>query len=88
MIYFCERVENNVGNGENACYQHFLYFPQCFKSHLCQGHLWYKVKIVWCLRRFKQFFNYIAAASALIHVPGAHLTLSQTSPGVFAVKVF
>ena len=24
--------ENNVGNGENAGYQHFLHFPQCFLS--------------------------------------------------------
>ena len=24
------RVENNVGKGENAGYQHFLLFPQCF----------------------------------------------------------
>ena len=25
-----ERVENIVGKGENAGYQHFLLFPQCF----------------------------------------------------------
>ena len=25
-----DRVENTVGNGENAGYQHFLLFPQCF----------------------------------------------------------
>ena len=24
------RVENSVGKGENACYQFFLLFPQCF----------------------------------------------------------
>ena len=24
------RLENNVGKGENAGYQHFLLFPQCF----------------------------------------------------------
>ena len=30
------RVENIVGKGENAGYQHFLLFPQCFQklSHL------------------------------------------------------
>ena len=27
------RVENNVGKGENAGYQHFLLFPQCFRKH-------------------------------------------------------
>ena len=25
------RVENIVGKGENAGYQHFLFFPQCFQ---------------------------------------------------------
>ena len=25
-----DRKENNVGKGENAGYQHFLLFPQCF----------------------------------------------------------
>ena len=33
MIKFLsEKVENNVGKGENAGYQHFLLFPQCFKK--------------------------------------------------------
>ena len=27
-----DRVENTVGKGENAGYQHFLFFPQCFQS--------------------------------------------------------
>ena len=27
-----ERVENIVGKGENAGYQHFLFFPQCFQK--------------------------------------------------------
>ena len=31
------RVENIVGKGENAAYQHFLLFLQCFKSFLSQG---------------------------------------------------
>ena len=26
------RVENNVGKGENAGYQHFLPFPPCFQK--------------------------------------------------------
>ena len=26
------RVENIVGKGENAGYQHFLLFPQCFQK--------------------------------------------------------
>ena len=27
-----DRVENLVGKGENAGYQHFLLFPQCFEN--------------------------------------------------------
>ena len=27
-----ERLENIVGKGENAGYQHFLLFPQCFRK--------------------------------------------------------
>ena len=32
MIFSSERVENIVGKGENAGYQHFLLFPQCFQK--------------------------------------------------------
>ena len=28
------RVENIIGKGENAGYQHFLLFPQCFQKVL------------------------------------------------------
>ena len=40
-----ERVENIVGKGENAGYQHFLLFPQCFPKASYTGSL--KVGIVW-----------------------------------------
>ena len=39
------RVENIVGKGENAGYQHFLLFPQCFQNGSYKGSL--KVGIVW-----------------------------------------
>ena len=32
MISLYDRVENIVGKGENAGYQHFLLFPQCFQK--------------------------------------------------------
>ena len=38
------RVENIVGKGENAGYQHFLLFPQCFQKAYLLGSL--KVRIV------------------------------------------
>ena len=31
------RVENIVGKGENAGYQHFLLFPQCFQKAFSLG---------------------------------------------------
>ena len=39
------RVEKIVGKGENAGYQHFLLFPQCFQKPSLSGSL--KVGIVW-----------------------------------------
>ena len=35
--FFLGWVESNVGKGENAAYQHFLLFPQCFQKHSSQG---------------------------------------------------
>ena len=32
IICVFDRVENIVGKGENAGYQHFLLFPQCFEK--------------------------------------------------------
>ena len=37
MISVFNRVENIVGKGENAGYQHFLLFPQCFQKLVSQG---------------------------------------------------
>ena len=32
IISVFDRVENIVGKGEKAGYQHFLLFPQCFEK--------------------------------------------------------
>ena len=45
MISVFDRVENNVRKGENAGYQHFLLFPQCFQKASFLGSL--KVWILW-----------------------------------------
>ena len=37
MISLYDRVENTVGKGENAGYQHFLHFPQCFPKPCSLG---------------------------------------------------
>ena len=34
MISVCYRKENIVEKGENAGYQHFLFYPQCFTDVL------------------------------------------------------
>ena len=34
MIFVFDKVENIVGKGENAGYQHFLLFPRCFQTFL------------------------------------------------------
>ena len=44
-IFVLGRVENIVRKGENAGYQHFLLFPQCFQKQSFTGSL--KFGIVW-----------------------------------------
>ena len=38
-ISFCDRVENTIGKGENAGYQHFLLFLHCFSKPSSLGPL-------------------------------------------------
>ena len=45
MISVLDKVENIVEKGENADYQHFLLFPQCFQKASFSESL--KVGIVW-----------------------------------------
>ena len=45
LISIFDWIENIVGKGENAGYQHFLLFPQCFLKAYFFGSL--KVRIVW-----------------------------------------
>ena len=45
IIFVFDRVENIVGNGENAGYQHFFLLPQCFQKASFLGSL--KVGVVW-----------------------------------------
>ena len=52
-ISLCGRVENNVGKEENAGYQHFLLFPQCFPKPTSLVLL--KVGIVWQRVNIGQF---------------------------------
>ena len=55
--FFFDRLENIVGKGENAGYQHFLLFPQCFQNVFFGGLwtsriLWERVKLsgAWKIR--------------------------------------
>ena len=45
MVFLYDTVENIVGKGENAGYQHFLLFTQRFAKLSSSGSL--KVGIVW-----------------------------------------
>ena len=45
LIFVLGRVENIVGKGENAGYQHFLLFPQCFQKASFSRSL--KVRVMW-----------------------------------------
>ena len=44
-LKFEGNVENIVGKGENAVYQHSIIFPQCFQKASFSGSL--KVEVVW-----------------------------------------
>ena len=45
MTFVYDRAENIVGKGENAGYQHFIHFPQCFQKAFYSRSL--KIEIVW-----------------------------------------
>ena len=45
LKFVLERIVNIVGKGENAGYQHFLLFQQCFQKDSLSRSL--KVGIVW-----------------------------------------
>ena len=45
IIFLFDGVENTVRKGENAGYQYFLFFPQCFQKSCSLG--LFKVGIVW-----------------------------------------
>ena len=63
MISFSDRVENIVGKEENAGYQDFLLFPQCFQTLFFSGSL--KVGIV--CERVNQL-RYMFVLSSTIYI--------------------
>ena len=50
LKFVFQRVENILGKGENAGYQHFLLLPQCFQNSTSSGFL--KVVILLCGKGF------------------------------------
>ena len=46
-------LENNMRKGKIACYQHFLFFPQCFQRPSFSGHYQYTTQswLLWTLRK-------------------------------------
>ena len=53
MIPVFDRIENIMGTGENADYQHFLLFPQCFQKPLFYEVV--KSRDCDCMERFRTF---------------------------------
>ena len=51
LTFVFDRTENIVGKGENAGYQHFRLFPQCFQKASFSGSV--KVGIMW--KRVKEW---------------------------------
>ena len=47
IISAFDSIENTVGIGENAGYQHFLLFPQCFQKACFPDTSKAKVVIMW-----------------------------------------
>ena len=45
LKFILARVENFVGKRDNAGFQHFLHFPQCFQKAFYTGS--FKVGVVW-----------------------------------------
>ena len=56
LISVLDRKENIVEKGENACYQHFLLFPQCFLKPSSSGPL--KSGLVWLRVNASSLYNY------------------------------
>ena len=64
MISLFDRVENTVGKGENAGYQHFLLFPQYFPKPPSLGLL--KVGIVWIRYKIVEWSKLKALADDIV----------------------
>ena len=77
MICVTDRVENIVGKGENAGYQHFLRFPQCFQKPYFPGSS--KVGIMW--ERVNEFDKIIKAVNLVQGIPCS----DKYNPGDFIV---
>ena len=56
MKVVSDSIENIVGKGENACYQHFLLFPQCSPSGKKPG-LFGREALVFTYLLYKSFEN-------------------------------
>ena len=98
MDFVIDRVENNVGKGENTGNQHFLLFPKCFSTRfLFMARITYMVKKISlhkCTLPYnlesKSLLPKTVMLSRTTRRARMTLTLSQTSPGFYvsAVQVF
>ena len=73
IISVFDRVENIVGKGENAGYQHFLFFPQCFEKASFQDSS--KGVIVWEWVNHRQRTNFGLSQNKRVHAEHFQLWL-------------
>ena len=84
-LKFClGRMENIVGSGENAGYQHILLFPLCFqgsfKVGLCGKELIYIEKKTTCRKRRKYYFPAFSPFPTAC-LGGLVVSVSDSGPG-------
>ena len=66
--FFLEWVENIAGKGENAGYQHFLLFPQCFQKPPFKRSL--KVRLVLYSNKFLSIHPSIHVMNSKLNTAG------------------
>ena len=91
MISFFLRVENAVGKGENAGYQHFILFPQCFpkpssleslKSGFCGKELkLFQFGIVW-----KRFYKLVLSFSTFLLISNPYCNWAECTDLLLCTK--
>ena len=87
MISVFDKAENIVGKGENAGYQHFLLFPQCFQMSslsriLKVVNVWYRLKPFCVKWRFDASTNIFDPSQPAQKIPAGFIGRLKLYPVV------